>query len=250
MTTGSLPPIISSGCCSGLVREEDLMRKRRAVLFDDEPVVLLVLKDFFETRGYDVLAFKQPVHCPVSGKGAACSNVAPCCDIILTDHNMPGMTGIELLQAQVRNGCRLDPKNKALLTGLVDDTKMKYIGALGVACFEKPVLFDKLERWVEECEQRMDLSLPLGIKRQEVRECCSREISYTMSSSGSELFRGIAVNMSWSGFCLRASIPLMKEDTVILQTALPLLSPVALVRWTERAGQDEYLAGLQCAPAR
>jgi CheY-like chemotaxis protein len=140
LTTGSLPPIIYVGFCSGPVREEDLMRKRRAVLFDDEPVVLLVLTDFFETRGYDVRAFNQPVHCPVSGIGAACSNVAPCCDIILTDYNMPGMTGIELFQAQARNGCRLDPRNKAMLTGLADDTKRKDIGALGVACFEKPVL--------------------------------------------------------------------------------------------------------------
>jgi hypothetical protein len=41
----------------------------------------------------------------------------------------------------------------------------------------------------------MDLSLPLGI---------SRKISFTVSSSGSELFRGIAINMSpWGG--LRAS---------------------------------------------
>jgi hypothetical protein len=42
----------------------------------------------------------------------------------------------------------------------------------------------------------------------------------------------------------------MNEDTVFVQTALPLLSPVAVVRWFERTGQDDYLAGLQCFPAR
>jgi len=41
-------------------------------------------------------------------------------------------------------------------------------------------------RWIDECEPRMDLSLLLGI---------SRKISFTVSSSGSELFRGIAINM-------------------------------------------------------
>jgi CheY-like chemotaxis protein len=225
------------------------MRKRRVIIFDDEPVVLLVLKDFFETRGYEVLALREPVICAVYGDSAGCSNKAPCGDIILTDYTMPRMTGIELLQAQARNGCKLTPKNKALLTGYMDNRKMKDIGDLGVAFFEKPVLFDELDRWVDECELRMDLSLRLGIKRKEVRECSGREISYTVSSSGNEQFRGIAVNMSPSGFCLRASGPLMKEDTVFLQTALPLLSPVALVRWLQRTGQDDYLAGLQCAPA-
>jgi len=107
-----------------------------------------------------------------------------------------------------------------------------------------------LGRWVDECEPRMDLSLPLGNQAEEVRECCNLEISYTVSSFGSELFRGMAINMSPSGFCLRASGPLMKEDTVFVQSALPLLSPVAMVRWIERTGQDDYLAGLQCSPAR
>jgi CheY-like chemotaxis protein len=226
------------------------MRKRRAIVFDDEPVVLLVLKDFFETRGYEVLAFRDPIICPVYGDSVGCTNKAPCGDIILTDYGMPTMTGIELFQAQARNGCKLTSKNKALLTGYVDDGKKKDIRNLGIAFFEKPVLFDELARWVDECELRMDLSLPLGVKRKEVRECCSREISFTVPSSGSELFRGIAINMSPSGLCLRASGPLMKEDTVFLQTALPLLSPVAMVRWVERTGQDDYLAGLQCSPAR
>jgi CheY-like chemotaxis protein len=225
------------------------LRKRRAIVFDDEPVVLLVLKDFFETRGYEVLAFREPVICPVYGDAAGCMNKAPCGDIILTDYGMPTMSGIELFQAQARNGCELTSKNKALLTGHMDERKMKDIRDLGIAFFEKPVLFKELDRWVGECELRMDLSLPLGVKRREVRECCDREISYTVSSSGSELFRGIAINMSPSGFCLRASGPLMKEDTVFLKTALPLLSPVARVRWVERTGQDDYLVGLQCSPA-
>jgi CheY-like chemotaxis protein len=226
------------------------MRKRRAIIFDDEPVVLLVLKDFFETRGYEVLAFREPVICPVYGNTTGCTNKAPCGDIVLADHGMPTMTGIELFHAQARNGCKLTSKNKALLTGYMDDRRMQDIKDLGIAFFEKPVPFDMLGRWVDECEPRMDLSLPLGIKRKEVRECCSLEISYTVSSFGSELFRGMAINMSPSGFCLRASGPLTKEDKVFVQSALPLLSPVAMVRWIERTGQDEYLAGLQCSPAR
>jgi CheY-like chemotaxis protein len=152
-----------------------------------------------------VLAFREPVICPVYGGTAGCTNKAPCGDIILADHGMPTMTGIELFQAQVRNGCELTSKKKALLTGYMDDRKMQDIRDLGIVFFEKPVLFDKLGRWVDECEPRMDLALPLGIKGKEARESCSREISYTVFSSGSELFRGVAINMSPSGFCFRGS---------------------------------------------
>jgi CheY-like chemotaxis protein len=107
------------------------MRKRRAIVFDDEPVVLLVPKDFLETRGYEVLAFSEPVICPVYGDTAGCTNKAPCGDIILADYGMPTMTGVELFQAYARNGCKLTLKNKALLTGYMDVRKMQDIRELG-----------------------------------------------------------------------------------------------------------------------
>jgi hypothetical protein len=34
----------------------------------------------------------------------------------------------------------------------------------------------------------------------------------------------------------------MEEDRVFEQTVLPLLSPVVMVRWIERTGQDDSLA--------
>jgi len=140
------------------------MRKRRVIIFDDEPVVLLVLKNFFEDRGYEVLSYAEPTVCPVYRSGTDCANEAPCGDVLLTDYKMPGMNGVELIEAQVRKGCRLTPKNKALLTGFLDDGKSERLRRLGAAFFEKPVLFDELGRWLAECEGRMDLSCELGLR--------------------------------------------------------------------------------------
>jgi CheY-like chemotaxis protein len=222
------------------------MRKRHAILFDDEPVVLLVLKEFFERRGYEVLAFPEPVLCPVYGEGASCSNIAPCGDIMLVDYKMPRMNGIELLQTQARRGCRLTAKNKALLTGYMDDGKMAHLQELGAAFFEKPVLFDELGKWVDECEARMDLTVPLGYPRKEDRRDYSSEISYAVPASGDEICHGAIVNLSSSGLCIRVRYPLMREQPISIKTPLPISSPVVYVRWLREAEDGGYLAGLQC----
>ena len=133
------------------------MRKRRAIIFDDEPIILLVLKDFLVSRGYEVLLYDEPVECPLYNGGDSCRSEAPCGDIVLTDYKMPRMNGIELLQAQARNGCKLTAKNKALMTGFMDERKAGEVRELGAAFFEKPLPFDVLGQWLDECEQRMDL---------------------------------------------------------------------------------------------
>lgn len=138
------------------------MRKRRVIIFDDEPVVLLVLEDFFTSRGYEVLTYGAPVDCPLYNGEESCRNEAPCGDIVLTDYQMPRMNGIELLQTQARRGCKLNSKNKALMTGFMDGEKAEAVQALGAAFFEKPLPLDVLGRWLDECEQRMDLSQPVG----------------------------------------------------------------------------------------
>lgn len=224
------------------------MRRRRAIIYDDEPVVLLVLKDFFETKGYEVLAFREPVVCPVYGVGTVCAHKAPCGDIMLTDRKMPGMTGIELLQEQIRRGCLLNPRNKALLSGHLDDEMANQIRDLGAVFFQKPVEFDRLDRWVQECEQRMDLARPMAIVRKEARQDYSGEVSFQVAPRP-EVLRGTTVNLSSSGLCLKTPVSLAKEQMVTIQSALPLASPITLVRWVMTAGDGVFVAGLQCVAA-
>lgn len=222
------------------------MRKRRAIIFDDEPIVLDVMRLFFEFRGYETMLFREPVVCPVYGDGAECTHLRPCGDIIITDFKMPKMNGIELLAAQAAHGCKVAPRNKALVSGFIDDDSRKALEFLGVAFFYKPVEFNELESWVCECERRMDLSQSLGIKRREPRHACCLDIRYG-TPSGGELYEGTTVNLSNSGICFKTQKPLEPLQTVFLQAKPSSPSQYGSVRWIKKTGEGAYLVGLHFA---
>jgi DNA-binding NtrC family response regulator len=220
------------------------MRKRRVILIDDEPLILDLLRDFFEARGYEVMTFTDLISCPGNAKDHGCANNEACADILLTDYSMLKTTGLQLLETQEKHGCNIPPENKAVLTGFLDDEKTKKVRDLGVMYFEKPLEFDALGRWVEECEQRMDLSVPLYSFRKEARRPCHEEVLFRAGSSAGML-RGVAVNISSSGLCLRGEFRLRQRDIVQLQTKLPIASSQASVRWIRYGGNGSCLAGLQ-----
>lgn len=221
------------------------MRRRRVILIDDEPLILDLLRDFFEARGYEVMTFTDLIACPGNAADHGCSNNQACADILLTDYSMLKTTGLQLLETQEKHGCHIPPMNKALLTGFLDDEKIKKVRELGVTSFEKPLEFDTLGLWVDECEQRMDLSVSLYSFRKEARKPCHEEVLFQTSSSVGML-RGVAVNISTSGLCLRGEFRLHQRDIVRLHTKLPVASSQALVRWIRDGGNGSYLAGLQC----
>jgi CheY-like chemotaxis protein len=139
------------------------MRKPRAIIFDDHETTLLALKKWMSKRGYEVIAFNEPIICPIyEKKTESCIKENQCADIIITDFKMPRMNGIELLQYQSQRGCTLDIKNKAIISAYMDDENKKAIKKIGCIFFEKPLELSELSDWLSECEKRIDLLLPLG----------------------------------------------------------------------------------------
>ena len=220
------------------------MRKRRAVLCDDEPIIIDILKMFFEDREYEVLAFQESVACPVYYEPHDCKQMYPCADIVLMDYRMPRMNGLTMLRDQAHRGCKLTPQNKALMTGFLEESKLREVERLGIAFFQKPIDFDALSTWVRGCEKRMDLSIPLAVRRREPRSDCGKEVTYQAPTYYAPA-SGIAVNMSSSGMCLQLNAPLAREQKIRLHSNLFSASQTALVRWIREIDKGQYLAGLQ-----
>jgi CheY-like chemotaxis protein len=219
------------------------MRKRRVVLFDDDPIVLELLQLYFEERGYEVVALLEPVACPVYLDGAGCDKSLPCADIMITDLMMPTMSGVELLELQARRGCRLDIRNKAVISGSHDRASLEAVRRLGCMSFDKPFHFPQLIRWVYECEARMDLSKPLGQQRRERRDACLARAVVSVHPQG-DAWVAEVVNRSDSGLCLRLDRALEVSQLLNVRTELPAASGRLVVRWTRPEPAGGFLAGM------
>jgi hypothetical protein len=225
---------------------EPLMRRRRVIIFDEDRVTLSMMKYFFSIRGeYEILAYQEPVTCPVWSSSGDCSHGHPCADVIISDLDINKMSGIELFKEQLQRGCKIPTKNKALLSGYVDDTITKDIILLGCAFFAKPLDFNVIATWFEKREHEMDLLQPLGIKRQDIRYDMNKEITCIVPPNN-RMLKGIAINMSTSGLCMKTTIPLRNEQMVTIYPDYhPNPSRAASVRWAKRADGGMYMTGLQ-----
>ena len=226
------------------------MRKPRAIVFDDDESVRSVLTRYLRARGYEVLAEACPAGlCATDGEGQDfCRGETPCCDVLITDIDMPGADGVALLEHQARKGCRVDARNKAVMSGLVDDHNRQRVQQLGCSVFELPDALAQLAEWLAGCESRQDLSRQLASRRRENRFVNHREITYTCSLSG-QVREGVVQDVSPSGLCLRASVLLTPAQAITIDGSHFPCCQSASVRWSRQLGEGAFLAGVQCAPA-
>ncbi len=222
------------------------MRKKRAVIYDDVYVVLGVLKEYFLLRDYEVFTFQSPVICPLGEiEKNSCLKPYPCADIIISDFNMPKMDGITLFQQQLQMDCKVDVRNKAIMSGYLEEQHNKMLGELGIHFFQKPINFSDLTTWIDQCEQRINLYQPLGSRRRDTRTIFNGEIAYTLSF-GDKSSRGLIVNLSENGLCMKTQQPLIRHQIVKIDTSLPIACKTAAVRWVEPSRDNSYTVGLYC----
>lgn len=139
------------------------MRKPRAIICDDEQSIQAIFRKVLEKMGYEVLTAATPMTCSYYREHACgCQHHNRCADILVTDHTMPDMTGLELLETQHQRGCKLTSRNKALMTALADSELRERVELIGCQFLSKPMSISTITAWVKECEKSFDLSEPLA----------------------------------------------------------------------------------------
>ena len=130
--------------------------KLRIIIIDDDPAVNLMLKTALTNLGHHVLSFSDPTACPLlKMESCSCPQEFPCADVIISDIDMPNMSGIDLFKLQKQRGCKAVFENKALVSGTIKKEHFDAIKQLGCKFFHKPFKLVDLTRWVEECAKRI-----------------------------------------------------------------------------------------------
>ena len=223
------------------------MRKPRVIIFDDEPTLLELLELCFAKWGYEVFSYLTPVVCPLNGSSAgSCESHAPCADLVISDFQMPQMTGLELFQLQAQRGCKVDRKMKAIMSGHSDGELLKQCEDLGYRFFEKPFSCSDLTDWLGECEQNFDLSKQLGGKLPDRRYEFKQDIEYCLNGSGpDEKLIGFTINKSTDGLGLRVFNPLLAGQEITILNGLELPNLNGTVVWCKKVAENAYTAGLR-----
>jgi len=223
------------------------MRKRRIFIFEDNPMILLMLRDYLGAMDYEIMSSTEPIACPLYlEQSERCDHLHPCTDILLADFNLPVMSGLDMILKQEMRGCRSIIKNKAVMSGNIDQRSLTIMKEKGIHYFQKPFKLSDFKLWLQECDERIDLSQPLGIKRKSIRSRVNIDVSF-LTDQQSPACRGQVADISPEGLRLNTSHKLEELQTIIFETTLPNSCVEAQVRWVKRMNGSQFSAGLQCS---
>ena len=222
------------------------MRKPRVIIFDDDAMLLELLEFYFHRWGYEVFSYQTPFVCTFNGCAGSCEGPAQCSDLMLSDFQMPQMTGIQLFQLQSQRGCRIDNKMKAIMSGHAGGELLTQCKNLGYRFFEKPFDCSKIYTWVSECEKHFDLSKQLVGKKPNKRYDFIQNIEYCLNASRPhEKYIGFTVNKSIDGLGLRVFNPLYAGQEITILNGLEATKLNGTVIWCNQVGENAYRAGLR-----
>ena len=120
-----------------------MKRNVRAMLFEDDQRVRTFVERILKSKQCEVISYKDPGLCPLqSAHDCQCSGNERCTDIILTDVDMPNVSGIDLIESQIAKGCRA--QSIAIMYGSWSDENRERAESLGCTVFLKRTLDDYL----------------------------------------------------------------------------------------------------------
>lgn len=126
----------------------------RAIVIDDDEACRSLLALMLQLRGYEVISLPDPTACPLYiDSTCSCPNDAVCGDFLLTDNQMPGMSGLDLIARQTDGGCKGNVRNKAVLSGTWNQEELRKAQQLGCKVFDKPYQRKAIDSWLDAQEK-------------------------------------------------------------------------------------------------
>ena len=129
--------------------------KLRVILLEDRDSIRRLFTDIFVERGYETFAFSTPAICPLQIiPECRCGKNQTCTDVIVSDLNMPNMTGLCFIENQRKKACKCT--HVALVSASWTEQDLLKAHELGCKTFTKPFFFKELENWLDVVEKSID----------------------------------------------------------------------------------------------
>jgi CheY-like chemotaxis protein len=128
----------------------------RAIVFEDDDSARQLLVTILERRNYEVISAKYPTICPVyEDLTTLCPHEFACGDFLLTDNNMPVLSGLDFVLLQNQRGCKGVINNKAVLSAHWNDNELDSADQLGCKVFKKPYRVAEIDTWLDVQEKNI-----------------------------------------------------------------------------------------------
>lgn len=130
------------------------MQQRRALAIDDDKFCLELLSEILIEQQFEVDAFPQATCNMTIQEADCCPMEVPCYDVLLTDNQMPGMTGLDFLELQRCNGCKIPAHRKAIISGYWTTDDLGIAAQIGCQVFHKPYALELIGAWLDVSQKK------------------------------------------------------------------------------------------------
>lgn len=142
--------------------ENEVAITPRIIFFGDQKGIGSLYSLYLRSKGYEVFHYPSPMSCALmSQQKCTCPRDHVCADIIITEMEMEGMSGLDLIRHQYESGCRARPRNKAIISDKFTSKQEQEANALRCKLLRKPFRLIDVVEWIKECEQRIPVNREL-----------------------------------------------------------------------------------------
>ena len=125
------------------------MGSKTALLFEDNLLCRDLMTDILQEKNFRVTAFAGPTRYLSDKADCHCHSDLACVDALITDNQMPGMTGLELLQRFNNRGCKIPNHRRAIISGSWSEEEYHQARQLGCKIFQKPFSIEEINQWLD-----------------------------------------------------------------------------------------------------